>query len=258
MPVCAHLAARSTLIAPQRSKPAPRPTGRDNWTVGYTPDRVVGVWIGNADGRAMEAVSGVTGAAPVWRQVMLAAHRGLPPRPFPRPPGIVELTICAEGGLLPSPVCPATRLERFLAEYTPQRPDDTHILVRVDPVRDCRAPDRYPLARVLCCVSIGCLPPEAQPWAESAGIPRPPRQVCPPVTASAGGPSGNDAPASGAGGGAGEYEPRSHIAQHAAITDHCSCPRCSVCIESRHTGGATADCADRGGGARDRACDDLH
>ncbi len=180
---------------------------RDNWTVGYTPDRVVGVWIGNADGRAMEAVSGVTGAAPVWRQVMLAAHRGLPPRPFPRPPGIVELTICAEGGLLPSPVCPATRLERFLAEHTPQRPDDTHILVRVDPVRDCRAPDRYPSARTVVRI-YRVLPPEAQPWAESAGIPRPPRQVCPPVTANTGDLPGNNAPASGAGGGAGEREPR--------------------------------------------------
>lgn len=179
---------------------------RDNWTVGYTPDRVVGVWVGNADGRAMESVSGVTGAAPVWRQVMLAAHRGLPPRPFPRPPGIVELTVCAESGLLPSPVCPATRLERFLAEHTPQRPDDTHILVRVDPVRDCRAPDRYPSARTVVRI-YRVLPPEAQPWAASAGVPRPPREVCPPVTAHAGDPPGNDAHTSDAGRGAGDREP---------------------------------------------------
>ncbi len=180
---------------------------RDNWTVGYTPDRVVGVWIGNADGRAMEAVSGVTGAAPVWRQVMLAAHRGLPPRPFLRPPGIIELTVCAEGGLLPSPVCPATRLERFLEEYTPQRPDDTHILVRVDPVRDCRAPDRYPSARTVVRI-YRVLPPEAQPWAASAGVPRPPREVCPPVTAHASDPPGNDVYPSGADRGAGDHEPR--------------------------------------------------
>src|SRR5205823_6612346 len=67
-------------------RPAAAKTGttsdwRDNWTVGYTPDRVVGVWVGNADGRPMEAISGVSGAGPVWHEVMLAAHRGLPARP---------------------------------------------------------------------------------------------------------------------------------------------------------------------------------
>lgn len=158
---------------------------RDNWTVGYTPDRAVGVWIGNADGQRMEAVSGVTGAAPVWRQVMLAAHEGLPPRPFVRPPGIIEATICAEGGLLPSPVCPATRLERFIAGTLPQRPDDTHVLVRIDPVRECRAPEGYPQARTVLRI-YRLLPAEAEPWAADAGVPRPPRAVCPALADGAG------------------------------------------------------------------------
>ncbi len=153
---------------------------RDNWTIGYTPDRVVGVWIGNADGRRMEAISGVTGAAPVWRQVMQSAHEGLPPRSFDRPPGIVEVTICAEGGMLPSPVCPATRLERFTADTVPQRPDDTHVMVRIDPVRECRAPDGYPQARTMLRI-YRLLPPEAGPWAANAGVPRPPRAVCSPL-----------------------------------------------------------------------------
>lgn len=153
---------------------------RDNWTVGYTPDRVVGVWIGNADGRRMAAISGVTGAAPVWRQVMRAAHEGLPPRSFDRPPGIVEVTICAEGGMLPSPVCPATRLERFTADTVPQRPDDTHVMVRIDPVRECRAPDEYPQARTMLRI-YRLLPPEARPWAANAGVPLPPRAMCSPL-----------------------------------------------------------------------------
>src|SRR5262249_30846959 len=77
-------------------RPAAAKTGttsdwRDNWTVGYTPDRAVGVWVGNADGRPMEGISGVSGAGPTWHEVMLAAHRGLPPRPFARPAGIVEV-----------------------------------------------------------------------------------------------------------------------------------------------------------------------
>ncbi|NJN68381.1 MAG: PBP1A family penicillin-binding protein [Chloroflexaceae bacterium] len=104
------------------ARPAAVKTGttgdwRDNWTVGYTPDRVVGVWVGNADGQPMESVSGVSGAGPIWHDVMLAAHRDIPPRPFPRPDGIDEALICAggTGANPPGTACAATRLERFIA-----------------------------------------------------------------------------------------------------------------------------------------------
>lgn len=169
-------------------RPAAAKTGttsdwRDNWTVGYTPDRVVGVWVGNADGQPMEAISGVSGAGPIWHEVMLAAHRGLPPRPFPRPDGIVEATICAEGGMLPSPACPATRLERFVAGSAPTRADTTHLAVAVDPALGCRAPLGYPPERVASRV-YRILPPEAEAWAVSAGVARAPREMCPALAAS--------------------------------------------------------------------------
>ena len=164
-------------------RPAAAKTGttsdwRDNWTVGYTPDRAVGVWVGNADGRPMEAISGVSGAGPVWHEVMLAAHRGLPPRPFARPERIVEVTICAEGGLLPSAACPATRLERFVAGTQPARPDDTHVRVAVDTALGCRAPAGYPSARTITRV-FRILPPDAAAWTLAAGLPQLPRSVCP-------------------------------------------------------------------------------
>ncbi|GER87098.1 hypothetical protein KDW_12600 [Dictyobacter vulcani] len=42
----------------------------DNWTIGYTPDVTVAVWVGNADNTPMEHVIGITGAAPIWHSVM--------------------------------------------------------------------------------------------------------------------------------------------------------------------------------------------
>jgi len=48
---------------------------RDNWCVGYTPRYTVAVWVGNFEGDPMHDVSGVTGAAPVWRQIMDGLHR---------------------------------------------------------------------------------------------------------------------------------------------------------------------------------------
>jgi penicillin-binding protein 1C len=171
--------AQSTLDI---DRPAAAKTGttsdwRDNWTVGYTPDRVVGVWVGNADGQPMEAISGVSGAGPIWHAVMLAAHRGLPARPFPRPDGIVDVTICAEGGMLPSPSCPVTRRERFLAGTAPTQPDTTHVAIALDPELGCRAPTGYPPARTTTRV-FRILPPEAEVWAAASGMPSAPKAVC--------------------------------------------------------------------------------
>nr|WP_139088782.1 transglycosylase domain-containing protein [Oscillochloris trichoides] len=150
---------------------------RDNWTLGYTPDRVVGVWVGNADGRPMRDVSGITGAAPIWNAVMRAAHRGLPIREFVRPEGIVEVRICADSGMLPSPYCPATRLERFVAGTEPQTPDTSHIAVAVDRLLGCRAPAGYPAERTVTQI-FWLVPPEAEAWAIEHGFPSPPRRVC--------------------------------------------------------------------------------
>jgi len=63
---------------------------RDNWCIGFSDRFTVGVWVGNLEGDPMRAVSGTSGAAPVWRDVMLAIHAGRPGRPPPRPPGIEE------------------------------------------------------------------------------------------------------------------------------------------------------------------------
>ena len=59
------------------SKPAAAKTGttddwRDNWTIGYTRYLVAGVWAGNSDGHPMKRVTGIAGAAPIWREFMEA------------------------------------------------------------------------------------------------------------------------------------------------------------------------------------------
>ena len=62
---------------------------RDNWCVGYSERYTVGVWVGNFPGEPMRDVSGVTGAAPVWSEVMAWLHRRVPSLP-PRPPAGVR------------------------------------------------------------------------------------------------------------------------------------------------------------------------
>jgi len=66
---------------------------RDNWCIGFSDRYTVAVWIGNLEGDSMRAVSGTSGAAPVWREVMLALHHDRPGREPPRPTGIEARTI---------------------------------------------------------------------------------------------------------------------------------------------------------------------
>jgi membrane peptidoglycan carboxypeptidase len=76
----------------------------DNWTEGYTPQIVTGVWVGNADYAPMIGSTGVTGAAPIWHSFMERAFRilQLPDKPFTQPPGVVEASMCREANS-PSP-----------------------------------------------------------------------------------------------------------------------------------------------------------
>ena len=62
---------------------------RDNWCIGFTARYTVGVWVGNASGAPMHGVSGVSGAAPVWRDVVAHLHAQSPSRAPAPPPGLV-------------------------------------------------------------------------------------------------------------------------------------------------------------------------
>lgn len=75
---------------------------RDNWCVGFSNRYTVGVWVGNFDGGSMWDVSGVSGAAPVWRDVMDWLHRDAPSRAPPPPPGVVKQTVSFKPAVEPA------------------------------------------------------------------------------------------------------------------------------------------------------------
>lgn len=116
----------------QLSFPAAVKTGtttgfKDNWTVGYTPELAVGVWVGNTDDRAMENISGVSGAAPIWRDVMetAAEHTAMT---WPAPPeGIARAEVCAPTGLRPGPACASPAQEWFVAGTQPTRTEQYYV-----------------------------------------------------------------------------------------------------------------------------------
>jgi 1A family penicillin-binding protein len=141
----------------------------DNWTVGYTPDLVVGVWAGNADYQPMRDVTGVTGAAPIWHQFMRSVLTGTPEREFSRPAGIVRVEVCALSGLLPSENCPYRRWEWFIAGTEPVETDNIYRKVTIDAATG-RLADADTPAELEKSIVVLDLPPQAVPWARSKGI----------------------------------------------------------------------------------------
>ena len=102
---------------------------RDNWTVGYTPGIVVGVWAGNTDNEPMVNVSGLTGAAPLWHEFMQTVYndpklRGAldvngisPGLEFNPPPGLERRNLCAIGSIVPGATdCQIAGQEWFLPD----------------------------------------------------------------------------------------------------------------------------------------------
>ncbi|MHB1550116.1 MAG: penicillin-binding protein 1C [Vulcanimicrobiaceae bacterium] len=78
---------------------------RDTWTVGYTPQYTVAVWVGNFTGAPMRDVAGVSGAGPLWNRIMLHLYERRDPPPLPAPQGYARVALCATTGLPPARDC---------------------------------------------------------------------------------------------------------------------------------------------------------
>ncbi|NLF02847.1 MAG: penicillin-binding protein, partial [Anaerolineales bacterium] len=117
-------------------RPAAAKTGttndyRDGWALGYTPQLVTGVWVGNSDNEEMKYVSGVKGAGPIWQAVMEYALQDEPIVEFARPDGLVERAVCAVSGHLPTEHCP-TVTELFIPGTEPTQSCQIHQVYQVN------------------------------------------------------------------------------------------------------------------------------
>lgn len=94
---------------------------RDNWTVGFTPDYVIGTWVGNNDNTPMRNVaSGITGASPIWAIITKKLLGNSPNTPFNQPTSIIRVPICKLTGTLPCENCP-TIYEFFIRGQEPTK-----------------------------------------------------------------------------------------------------------------------------------------
>jgi membrane carboxypeptidase/penicillin-binding protein len=148
---------------------------RDAWTIGFTPQLVTGVWVGNADNEPMNRVPGSLGAAPIWHDFMEKVLEPLPVENFVRPPGIVEEMVCPVSGMLPTEHCPAPVKEVFIEGTQPTGYCDVHQAFRINRETDKLATVYTPPEMVEERV-YEIYPPEAADWVRESGVPQPPTE----------------------------------------------------------------------------------
>ena len=162
---------------------------RDNWTVGFSHAVTVAAWVGNFDGTPMDRVSGITGAAPLFHAVMMAAMQGREAAPLPILSGrtgesggdeaLTRVSVCALSGALPGHDCPHKVVEwmpRARAQALPTC--SFHVRIAIDRRNGLRAgPGCDP--SVVDQVPFELLPTEYDTWTERSGHPAPPRDYSP-------------------------------------------------------------------------------
>jgi membrane carboxypeptidase/penicillin-binding protein len=175
---CAEFGCPNVMELPA-NRPAAVKTGttndfRDAWTIGYTPQLVTGVWVGNSDNRAMAGVSGVAGAAPIWQAVMAWALQEEPVSLWAQPPGLVETAVCDTSGLLATNVCP-TVAELFIQGTQPTTYDTIYQEFAINRETG-RLATIYTPSELVENRIYKVYPETAAAWAEANSVERPPTE----------------------------------------------------------------------------------
>lgn len=96
---------------------------KDAWTIGYTPQVAVGVWVGNNDGAPMDQIAGSLGAAPIWKALIEKYISDLPVMTFIPPDNVIAKSVCTSNGLVAQASTGGAREEYFISGTQPKTVD---------------------------------------------------------------------------------------------------------------------------------------
>jgi 1A family penicillin-binding protein len=181
--------ANSPLLLPD-NRPAAVKTGttdnyRDSWVVGYTPDLVTGVWVGNTDSSPMDGVMGAAGAGQIWHDFMAGALADSPVTDFKVPQGEQKADVCALSDMLPTEQCRENtlpihgiRTDWFVPGINlPTQRDNWHQQVQVCKVNGKLATPLVP-DNARDNLVFATLPAPVRDWGYAHGYPAPPTEDC--------------------------------------------------------------------------------
>lgn len=161
---------------PAAAKLGSSPNNDGAWALGFTPDRVIAIWIGKTGTAGVNpdaAARFKDAAAGLYHAVLKTAVKDFPPRSQPEPEGIVTVRVCDPGGMLPNPYCPNVVDEIFLAGSEPLQPERLFRSVQVNRETGRLATIFTPPDLIEDMPYISA-PPEAAEWVRGAGMKAPP------------------------------------------------------------------------------------
>ncbi len=144
------------------------------WSIGYTPQRLVGVWLGKKSSPSPQPELAFGNMA-IWYALTQYSLQGVPAQSWAIPPAIQSVVVCDPSGLLPDKDCPSTVNEVFLAGNEPHQMDNLFQTIPINEQTGRLATVFTPLELVKEKTFMN-IPPDAQAWAESAGIAMPPTE----------------------------------------------------------------------------------
>ncbi|NLG73417.1 MAG: penicillin-binding protein [Chloroflexi bacterium] len=170
--------------------------GADTWTVGYTPQRVVTVWVGREAGPGPGQLTGtaekeasaaetelserlpVNAAAALWHAIMQYTSRDLPPAGWDAPAGISTVEVCDPSGLLPTASCPSVVSEVFLQGNEPVQRDNLYQELQINRETG-RLATLFTPSELIDEQVYMLVPEQAEEWAHTSGIAIPPESYDP-------------------------------------------------------------------------------
>lgn len=154
VPIFGSLAKNLTLSdRPVAAKTGTTENNKDGWTIGYTPQLVTAVWVGNNEANKVmsKGADGSVVAAPIWNRFMKQYFQGKQVEQFTRPDTVKDVTIDKLSGKLPTDQTPDNDkiTDIFAPWQMPKDPDDVHVKVKIDQASGKLATDLTPAGQIV-------------------------------------------------------------------------------------------------------------
>lgn len=154
---------------------------RDAWSIAYSKEYLVGVWVGRADNKSMNKLGGAGSSAHLAQYIMLHLHRnqtsGTADLSLPLPEDYVPVRICAHTGKRASNMCEHTIQEWFAPDQVPEF-DKSHKILAIDDRNGLLATRWTPKNRIRTSVFLD-LPSRYAAWTAAKGFPKIPDRYSP-------------------------------------------------------------------------------
>lgn len=170
-----HLLAEGDQAFRYLDRPAALKIGRiyqsgSVWIIGYTPDILTAVYLGESGGAETDGELILNSALTLWQTLMRKATENYPVRDWTRPQQVLQLNVCVPSGKLPSAICPEIESEVFLSGSEPYETDDLYVSIPVNAETQRLATVRTPFNRITEAVYMR-VPAFAEKWAQENGVP---------------------------------------------------------------------------------------